>query len=64
MTDDWEKQMEVLNKRKRIIEISETIDKVLYDWYAERGRKVPNWKRNNNPEWWINYLNELNENGL
>lgn len=65
MNGDWEYQMEVLTKRKKIIEISETIDKVLYEWYSERGREVPNWKRNTNHEqWWINYLNELKDNEI
>lgn len=62
MTDDWEYQMGVLSKRKRMIEISDTIDKVLYEWYSERGREVPKWKLNNNPDWWTNYLDNLNQN--
>lgn len=45
MTDNWEYRMEILNKRKRMIEIAETIDRVLYEWYSERGREVPNWKK-------------------
>lgn len=53
--------METLTKRKRIIEIAETIDKVLYEWYSERGREVPNWKQQEQ-SWWIEYLNEMNEN--
>lgn len=64
MIGDWEYQMEVLNRRKRIIEISDTIDKVLYEWYSERGREVPKWKLNSTPDWWLNYLNELDENEL
>lgn len=53
--------METLTKRKRIIEIAETIDRVLYEWYSERGREVPKWKQNMNPDWWIDYLNEIEE---
>lgn len=50
--------METLMKRKRIIEIAETIDKVLYEWYSERGREVPNWKKQE-LKWWVEYLDEL-----
>lgn len=59
MNGDWDYQMEVLNKRKRIIEIADTIDKVLWEWYSERGREVPNWKQSINHDWWNLYLGEL-----
>ena len=41
------------------MEISETIDKALWEYYFERGMEVPKWKRNKNPQWWIDYLDEL-----
>lgn len=46
-------------KRMRNIEISETIDKALYEWYSERGLEVPNWRGKTDPEWWQEYLDEL-----
>ena len=55
----WKMHMQTLTKRKRIIEIGETIDKVLYEWYSERGREVPKWKINSSPSWWISYLEDL-----
>lgn len=59
MNDEWDYQMEVLNKRKRIIEIAETIDRVLWEWYSERGRDVPHWKQNFNQDWLIENKKEL-----
>lgn len=53
--------METLTKRKRIIEVAETIDRTLYEWYTERGREVPKWKQNLNQDWWIEYLDELDD---
>lgn len=43
----------------RNIEISEKIDKALWEWYSERGMQVPNWKQKKDPDWWIRYLEEL-----
>lgn len=60
--EDWEKNIKILNRRKRIIKISEIIDRTLFEWYSSRGREVPNWKLKNNQEWWINYLDELEKN--
>jgi hypothetical protein len=58
----WRTHMETLTKRMRAIEIAEKIDKALYEWYSERGMEVPDWKVKKDPDWWINYLNELGEN--
>ena len=57
----WKTRMEILMKRMKNIEIAEKIDKALYDWYSERGMEVPNWKLNKDPDWWIKYLQELEE---
>ena len=51
--------MQTLTKRKRNMEIAQTIDEVLFEYYSERGMEVPQWKRNKDPQWWIDYLNEL-----
>ena len=64
MTGDWDYQMQILNKRKKMIEISQRIDKVLFEWYSERGKQVPNWKSPKDPPWWTDYLNKLKENEL
>jgi hypothetical protein len=47
-------------KRKKIIETKEIIEKAICDWYFERGLDVPQWKMQKDPQWWIDYLRELN----
>lgn len=51
--------MQTLTKRMKLIEISQTIDQALFEYYSEKGMDVPNWKRQKDPEWWTNYLREL-----
>ena len=41
------------------MEIAQTIDDALNEWYSERGLSVPQWKTRKNPQWWIDYLEEL-----
>jgi hypothetical protein len=41
------------------MEIAQTIDRVLYEYYSEKGMEVPQWKTQKNPQWWIDYLKEL-----
>ena len=41
------------------METAQIIDDALFEWYSERGLEVPNWKRGKDPQWWIDYLNEL-----
>ena len=51
--------MQMLTKRKRSMEIAQIIDDALEEHYSELGLPVPNWKRDKDPEWWTEYLNEL-----
>jgi hypothetical protein len=55
----WQMHMQTLMKRKRSMEIAQTIDDALEEYYSEKGLSVPNWKTNKNPQWWIDYLEEL-----
>ena len=55
----WETHMQMLTRRKRSMEIAQTIDSVLFEWYSERGLEVPKWKQTKDPQWWIDYLKEL-----
>ena len=55
----WRTRMETLTKRMRQIEIAEIIDKAIWEWYFERGKEVPNWKIQKDPQWWTDYLEEL-----
>jgi hypothetical protein len=57
----WKTHMETLMKRMRQTEIAETIDKALFEWYFERGKEVPDWKTQKDPQWWIDYLAELDK---
>ena len=41
------------------MEVAQTIDKALYDYYSEQGKSVPDWKYKKDPDWWIDYLREL-----
>jgi len=41
------------------MEIAQTIDDALFEYYSEKGVDVPNWKRKKDPEWWIEYLIRL-----
>ena len=41
------------------MEVKQIIDEALEEWYSERGLKVPNWRMKKNPQWWVNYLNDL-----
>jgi len=53
--------MEILMKRMKQTEIAEKIDKALFEWYFERGMEVPDWKTQKDPQWWKDYLKELEE---
>jgi hypothetical protein len=58
----WMTHMQTLTKRMRTIEISTKIDQALYEYYSEKGMEVPVWKRNKDPQWWIDYLDSLDQN--
>ena len=60
----WQMRMQTLMRRKKSIGISQKIDSILFEWYSERGMEVPNWKMKTDPDWWIEYLEELKQNGL
>ena len=55
--------MKTLMKRTRNMEVAQIIDDALYEWYSERGLNVPQWRMKKDPQWWTDYLEELdNEN--
>jgi hypothetical protein len=55
----WQTHMRMLMKRKRSMEIAQTIDDTLEEYYSERGLPVPQWKQQKDPQWWIEYLISL-----
>ena len=54
--------MLMLMKKKRNMEIAQIIDDALEEHYSELGLPVPNWKRQKDPQWWIDYLKDLDIN--
>ena len=54
----WRMRMQTLMQKKRSMEIAQTIDKALYDYYSDQGKSVPKWKKKD-PDWWTAYLEEL-----
>jgi len=41
------------------MEIAQTIDDALFEYYSEKGMEVPQWKVTKDPQWWTDYLIEL-----
>ena len=41
------------------MEVKQIIDEALWEYYSERGLEVPRWRMQRDPQWWIDYLNEL-----
>ena len=55
----WRMHMQTLMKRKKSMEIAQTIDDALLEWYSERGLPVPKWKQKRDPDWWTEYLKQM-----
>jgi hypothetical protein len=56
----WQMHMQTLMKRKRTMEIAQTIDDALHQYYVvEQGKPVPNWRYVKDQDWWIEYLKDL-----
>ena len=51
--------MKTLTKRKMSIGMSQKIDNIVFEWYTERGMTIPKWKYTKDPEWWIDYLQDI-----
>jgi hypothetical protein len=60
-TSIWKTYMQTLTKRTRNMEVKQIIDDALFEYYSEKGQEVPNWRRNKDPQWWIDYLRELDD---
>jgi len=55
--------MKTLTQRMKMIEVAEVIDEAIWRWYFENGKEVPNWKYQKDPQWWTDYLEELDNQG-
>lgn len=53
--------MQTLMKMKRNMETARIIDEAINEWYSDHDKPVPNWKRKKDPQWWIDYLKELED---
>ncbi len=52
--------MKMLMQRKKSMEIAQTIDEALYQYYVvEQGKEVPNWRYIKDADWWLEYLDSL-----
>jgi hypothetical protein len=52
--------MKMLTRRKKNLQIAQTIDDALYEYYViERGQEVPNWRYVKDQDWWQEYLIRL-----
>ena len=51
--------MQTLMKRKRNMEIAQTIEDSLKQYYDSIGKPVPRWKLKRDPDWWTTYLEDL-----
>jgi len=58
----WRTHMKTLTQRMKMVEVAEIIDEAIWQWYFENGKEVPNWKYQRDPQWWTDYLEELDEN--
>ena len=43
------------------MEAAQIISEAIEEWYSERGLPVPDWKMKKDPDWWIEYLKELED---
>jgi hypothetical protein len=57
----WRTHMQTLTQKMRNMEIAQIIDDTLYEYYSEKGMQVPQWKTQKDPQWWIDYLKELEQ---
>ena len=56
----WQMHMKMLTQRKKSMEIAQTIDEALYQYYVvEQGKEVPNWRYIKDQDWWLEYLDSL-----
>jgi hypothetical protein len=55
----WQMHMRTLMKRKRNLQIAQTIDEAINEYYSLQGKPVPNWRYIKDADWWIEYLKNL-----
>jgi len=43
------------------MEVKQIIDDALFEYYSEKGLPVPRWKMQRDPQWWTDYLREIED---
>jgi len=59
----WTTHMQTLTRRMRNMEVSQIINDAILEWYSDQGQEVPQWRMQKDPQWWIDYLAELDNQG-
>ncbi len=55
--------MQTLMRMKKNLQIAQTIDDSLHQYYViEQGKPVPNWRYMKDQDWWLEYLKSLGMN--
>jgi len=53
--------MQTLTKRMRNMEVERIINDALLEYYSDKGMEVPRWRMQKDPQWWIDYLLEIED---
>lgn len=51
--------MMILTQRMNQMVIGEKVRKAISDWYFENGKEEPMWYVSKDPQWWIDYINDI-----
>lgn len=51
--------MMILTQRMNQMAIGEKVRKAISDWYFENGKEEPMWYVSKDPQWWIDYINDI-----
>ena len=53
--------MQTLTKRMRNMEVAQIINDALLEYYSDKGLEVPKWQMQKDPQWWVDYLMEIED---
>jgi len=51
--------MQTLTRRMKNLEVAQIINDAILEWYSDQGQEVPRWNTQKDPQWWIDYLLDL-----
>jgi len=55
----WSTHMQTLTRRMKNMEVAQIINDAILEWYSDQGQEVPRWNTQKDPQWWIDYLLDL-----